>query len=77
MIIDLLGHVAYSLTTLGLFLIGKKKSIGWIFRIVGDLIWVGLGIQLVMSSIIIWEVVFISQALFFWSKWNGDNDIKA
>lgn len=69
--VDILGHIAYASSTLGLFLIGKRKAVGWAFRIAGDCIWLYLGIVLHLSSIYVWEFIFITQALYFWVMWKG------
>lgn len=74
--VDLLGHLAYASSMLGLFLIGKKKPIGWAFRIIGDAIWLYLGIVLSLSSIYMWEFIFITQAVYFWLYWNKDDKDK-
>ena len=61
MVIDLIGHIAMAFIALGSLFLGieKRRTTGWCLRMIGDATWVGLGIQLELSSIIIWESVFV------------------
>lgn len=60
-VIDLLGHIAMGFVALGSLLLGTKdkRAAGWRLRMIGDGMWVGLGFALGLSSIVIWESVFV------------------
>ena len=70
--IDFLGHVAYFFILLGTYLISKKKVYGWVVKIIGDIIWLILGIYLGLSSIWVWEFGFIITALYAIKSWNKE-----
>lgn len=57
--IDLWGHVGYAFIFLGTVFIAAKSLWGWAFRFVGELIWVGLGVALGLTSIWCWGVLFM------------------
>lgn len=71
--IDLLGHFAYALIIAGTFFIGKKKAIGWLLKITGDLIWLSIGIAIGLSSVWFWETIFIIQSGYFLRQWCLDD----
>jgi hypothetical protein len=54
---DLLGHVAYAALTAGQIGVADGMAIGWAARIVGEAIWIGLGLRLRMSSIVLWGIL--------------------
>lgn len=58
--LDLFGFIAYSFVLLGMYLIAKKKRVGWIIKLIGDLGWVGIGLIMspMMFSIVFVEVGF-------------------
>ena len=57
--LDLFGYFGYGSIFLGQYLLTKKIAHGWILRIIGDLIWLSIGIQMGMSSIVVGSVVGI------------------
>ena len=67
--LDTLGHFAYLWILIGMVLLTGKHSIGWLIRLVGELLWVGIGILMGMSSIWFWGIVFMSIDLHGWLKW--------
>lgn len=69
--IDLIGHVGYVLLLLGSILIGHKHPTGWLLRLAGQLIWVGLGTAMGMSSIWVWGIAFVIIDYMNWRKWNA------
>lgn len=56
---DLVGHVGYIFIALGLWQLTKKKRIGWLYRFIGETIWVGIGFWTGYTSIWIWGLVFM------------------
>lgn len=67
--IDLLGHVFYLCLFLGMYLLAKKKKVGWFFRFVGELGWTSLGLALGLSSIVIWGIIFMVIDAFGYYHW--------
>ena len=67
--IDLFGHLSYAAVMVGLILLARQNNYGWIVKLVGDLGWVGLGIAMGMSSIIVWGSLFVILDIAGWEKW--------
>ena len=76
--LDLFGHVAYALLFGGMFLVTKKLRAGWAIKGAGDVIWVAIGWQLGMTSIVMWGVGFVMMDALGWWRWrkNADKDKK-
>jgi len=70
---DLLGHIGYVVLLVGLVLIGQRKTIGWPIKMVGELIWVGIGFVMGMTSIWLWGLSFTALSLVTWRKWKCDS----
>jgi len=67
---DVAGHLYYILIFIGMLLIAAKERLGWFFRFMGELGWIGLGFQMGMTSIWAWGIVFAAiDAYAFW-KWS-------
>lgn len=56
--IDVLGHIGYILLVTGTILISCNRTSGWLFRLVGSLVWIVLGFHLRLSSVVFWGIVF-------------------
>jgi len=74
--VDISGHLAYIMMIIGQLFITKKQAKGFIFRIIGGVIWVLLGGFLSMSSIIIWSAVFAGVDIYGFWKWMQNRDTK-
>lgn len=62
------GHFAYSLVFLGMFMVARKQVSGWVFRLLGELLWVVIGFQMGASSIWGWGLAFIAvDVIGYWS----------
>ena len=57
---DIFGHLGYSLILAGMFLVSKKNAWGWFFRLLGEIIWLIIGVYLEMSSMVLWGLVFVA-----------------
>jgi hypothetical protein len=66
---DIAGHIAYVFILLGIYLIGRGKKIGMLSQLVGCLIWVGAGIALGLSSVIIWNIVISLVCIHSYRNW--------
>lgn len=62
--LDAFGHVGYTMLAIGMLLIARGKALGWAFRLIGEFIWLVIGIYLGMSSMWIWGGVFLVIDLF-------------
>ncbi len=69
--IDAVGHVGYMILVTGLLLVGRNITIGWFIRFIGEMIWVGIGLVMGMTSIWIWGLVFAAIDFYTWRKWNA------
>ena len=56
---NIAGHIGYLFCILGMILIAKKYRIGWLLRIIGQLIWIVVGLTLGLNSIYIWGSIFL------------------
>lgn len=68
---DILGHAGYIFLLTGVILLARKKPIGWLFRIVGDVFWITVGFLLSMSAIWFWCIFFLGLDIygyFFWRR---------
>jgi len=72
-VIDIAGHFGYFLIFIGLVMISMKERIGWIFRLLGELLWVAIGISIGMSALWVWGLVFIIVDLVAWKVWADEN----
>lgn len=61
--LDLVGHAAYAILVLGVYLIGQKQIAGWYCYVVGDVVWCWLGWNLRLTSVWVWQLVFLVLAL--------------
>jgi nicotinamide riboside transporter PnuC len=69
---DFLGHIGYANLTLGMILIARKNIWGWLFRAIGEVIWVVVGLMLGLSSAWMWGTIFLFiEAYGFW-KWRKE-----
>ena len=62
--LDAFGHVGYTILAVGMLLIANGNALGWLFRLVGEFIWLVIGVCLNMSSMWIWGGVFLVIDLF-------------
>ena len=70
--LDFFGHVGYGFIALGLWQLTRKRRIGWLFRLIGEVIWVMIGWQMGMSSIYLWGLGFMLLDIIGFSKWETD-----
>jgi len=61
----MIGWIANIILLIAIVFIGKKKRIGWIFSILGNLLWCIYAIQLDL-----WSALFIDGVTFFIACWN-------
>ncbi len=71
--IDLIGHIGYAVLVMGIILIGRRQTIGWLVRIVGEAIWIGVGVHIGMTSVWIWGIIFTMISFYHWRNWKCDS----
>lgn len=67
--LDALGHIGYSLLGVGVLLLGRRVAAGWLFRLVGQAVWLAIGIALGMSSIYVWSTAFLVLDAVGYYRW--------
>ena len=67
--IDLLGHIGYIFIASGMYLLSQKDGLGWVCRFMGEMLWVGIGLYINMTSIWVWGVVFMIIDLYGLMTW--------
>lgn len=66
-LLDALGHVGYVSLMAGTWLLGRRRSGGWVLRAAGSVLWGWIGWEMAMPSIWIWSAVFLAADLRgFW-----------
>jgi hypothetical protein len=71
-VIDVIGHIGYVFIAAGILGLGLKHKWGWIARFIGEMIWVGIGIHMGMSSIWFWGSIFLVMDVCGYIVWRGD-----
>lgn len=69
--LDFFGHIFYALLFMGMIALAWKKPIGWVLRFIGELGWLFVGIGLGLSSVIVWDSIFLVcevYGLYQWKK---------
>lgn len=67
--IDALGHLGYVALLGGQLAISRRYAWGWALRVVGSLLWAGLGVAVGLTSIWIWSLAFVAVDLRGWLMW--------
>ena len=66
---DLLGHLAYAILTVGMFLIARKKISGWSVRALGEAIWIYIGFAIGLTSMWSWCFLFLGMEIYGYRTW--------
>jgi len=66
---DIFGHIGYLFIAVGLILLAQKSIFGWIFRIIGEMIWAVVGICIGMSALWFWGIIFLCLDVRGFIKW--------
>ncbi len=69
---DIAGHIAYVFIMLGILLIGRGNRVGMLSQLVGCAIWVGAGIALELSSVIIWNIIIGLVCIHSYRNWKKE-----
>jgi nicotinamide riboside transporter PnuC len=67
--LDFLGHVGYVLILAGMVLISRRSAVGWFLRLLGEVTWLGIGVAMDMSSMVVWGAVFTALDGYSWVTW--------
>ncbi len=71
---DTLGWIATVIVLYGTWRVTKKETSGWLLRIVGDALWVVVGLMTGITSIIACEGTFVVLNTIGYLKWRKDED---
>ncbi len=66
---NILGHIGYIFLLSGMILLARKKIIGWLLRMSGDILWLIVGFLLGMSSIWFWVIIFLCLDIYGYFSW--------
>ena len=72
---DLLGHLGYLFLFIGQALLVHQKRSGWVFRVLGELIWIGIGIYAHWTSIWFWGSLFLIIESVGWWRWYEESKL--
>lgn len=72
MVTDLIGHGGYVALVLGQLLVTRRSGFGFLLRVVGSLVWAGIGWWIGMTSILVWSLLFAGVDLWGWRAWRRD-----
>jgi len=73
---DTYGHIFYATILTGTFFVTRKKKIGWIFRVIGDIGWVAIGCNIKLDSIVFLRLIFYLKVIRGFLMWQWTVDIK-
>jgi nicotinamide riboside transporter PnuC len=67
----MLGWISNIFIILSIYYTGKKRKIGWLFSIIGNIGWSLYAIQIQLWSALFIDLVCLALAIWNWRKWNG------
>ncbi len=67
---DAWGHIGYGLLFLGQALVVQKLAAGFALRLLGEVIWLVIGLRMRMTSIWIWGAVGLTIELYGLWAWS-------
>ena len=75
--IDIFGHFGYALILAGMMLVSAKNPYGWALRLVGEFVWLLIGVHMEMSSMVLWGLVFAAldvRTFYTWIREDRQSD---
>jgi hypothetical protein len=75
--VDFFGHWFYASLFLGMLLLSAKDYRGWAFRFAGEVGWIGIGLVIGMSSIVIWGFAFMAVDVWGYLAWQQEQETQA
>lgn len=73
MVIDALGHGFYVALVAGQLAITRRRAWGWALRLAGSLGWAVLGVDLGLSSVVLWSLIFAVVDARGWWAWRSES----
>lgn len=75
--VDFFGHFFYASLFLGMLLLSAKDFRGWAFRFAGEVGWIGIGLVMGMSSIVVWGLAFMVVDVLGYLQWKAEHETLA
>jgi hypothetical protein len=75
--VDFFGHFFYASLFLGMLLLSAKDFRGWAFRFAGEVGWIGIGLVMGMSSIVVWGLAFMVVDVLGYLQWQAEHETLA
>ena len=72
--LDWFGHWFYASLFFGMILLHAKDFRGWIFRLAGEVGWIGIGLVIGMSSVWLWGFAFLVVDVLGYFKWQKEQE---
>jgi nicotinamide riboside transporter PnuC len=69
----MLGWIANLLQVVGLILVGRKNSLGWLFGIVAELLWILRAKEMNMADLMFISTLYIGVASYNFYRWNSND----
>jgi len=69
----MIGWIANILIVVAIMFIGRKQRIGWIFSIIGNLLWCIYAVQLNLWSALFIDGLTMIIGIYSWRKWKNDS----
>jgi hypothetical protein len=66
------GYIGSLCILYGLYLIGQKRELGFLFGVLGELFWLHRGYMTGLLDLMALSVLFAAVHLRNWYKWTGD-----
>ena len=67
--LDALGHLGYAAIYLGQVLLARRSRAGWVLRLAGTALWLGIGLALGLSSVWVWSAIGLGIDARGWWSW--------
>jgi len=72
-VIDFIGHIGYASFFAGMILLGRTNELGWLFRVLGGIIWISVGFAIGLTSIWAWGFAFLLVDIRSYFRWRKRN----
>lgn len=74
--LDWFGHWFYGFLALGMLYLNQRDRWGWVFRIMGEVGWIWIGLLAGWSSIWMWGILFLLIDIRGFMKWREEDKLQ-